>query len=410
MREALEETLLLRPEVRGETSQRPFRQQDLEAAQPADPRDHPLWAAGGVAMAYVAGFGKVQARLDHAHWWWLAPAFAGVVAAFGGDFFAYRAINRAEDGPELGFPALLAVVTAGFGGFLAQGGTALDEFAMRAGGAEKREAKVRVSALAGFEHGALAFIACPAAIAALIVGGTYPKHDFTWPWAAIPPLGFALAIWLAERYRDRMRDRDGWRGKVGMFLDAIHIVWEVLKSPSTHGYAVLGMMLYGGGDMLALWAATHAFGFQMSALDVIVALGTGMVLTRRTAPLAGAGVVLVALVATLWNAAGVPFAAATLGVAAYRAFTLFAPMPFGLAALPKLRALGERGEDAQGSTSSRAYPLCSGSCTTRAGYPSGALFGHVGRANSCDGVAAVEAPASAGERARRPSSCRCRCP
>ncbi|HWD75256.1 MAG TPA: hypothetical protein VG371_08960 [Solirubrobacteraceae bacterium] len=318
-----------------------------------------LFAAGGVGMAYVAGFGAVQQRLDHAHWWWLAPSGAGVVAAYVGYFFAYRAINRAEDGPTLQFPSLLAVVTAGFGGFLAQGGTALDEFAMRAGGAEQREAKVRVSALAGFEHGALALIVCPASIAALIVGAVLPRHDFVWPWAVIPPLGFALAIWLAERYRDRLRERDGWQGKLGMFYDAIHLVWEILRRPGTHGYAVLGMMLYWGGDMFALWAATAAFGFHMTALEVIVALGTGMVLTRRTAPLAGAGVVLVALVATLWNAAGVPFAAATLGVAAYRLFTLFGPMPVGLAGLPKLRALGRRGEDAAGE----------GTRTTEGGEP-----------------------------------------
>ena len=54
-----------------------------------------------------------------------------------------------------------------------------------------------------------------------------------------------------------------------------------------------------------------------------------------------------------------PVAAATLGVAGYRAFTLFAAMPFGLAALPKLRALGERGEDAWGS----------GTGTTKGGEP-----------------------------------------
>lgn len=311
-----------------------------------------LFVLGGVGMAYVAGFGAVQTRLQDAQWWWLAPSGAGVVIAYVGYFFAYRAINRAEDGPTLKFPALLAVVTAGFGGFLAQGGTALDEFAMRAGGADKREAKARVSALAGFEHGALALIACPAAIAALIIGAMSPRHDFTWPWAVIPPLGFALAIWLAERYRDRLRGRDGWRGKLGTFFDAIHIVWEILRRPGRHGYAVLGMMLYWGGDMFALWAATKAFGFTMTPLEVIIALATGMVLTRRTAPLAGAGLVLVALVATLWDAAMVPFAAATLGVAAYRLFTLFGPMPFGLAALPKLRALGRRGEDAAGSGTS----------------------------------------------------------
>jgi MFS family permease len=318
-----------------------------------------LFAAGGVGMAYVAGFGPVQARLEHARWWWLAPSFGGVVIAYFGYFFAYRALNRAQDGPTLEFPSLLAVVTAGFGGFLAQGGSALDEFAMRAGGAEKREAKVRVTALAGFEHGALALILCPASIVALIIGGIFPKHDFTWPWAIIPPLGFALAIWLAERYRDRLREADGWRGRVGLFYDAIHIIWEILRRPGKHGYAVAGMMLYWGGDMFALWAATKAFGFTVGALSVIVALGTGMILTRRTAPLAGAGIILVALVPTMWNAAGVPLSAAVLGVAAYRLFTLFGPMPFGLMALPQLRALGARGEDSEGG----------GTRTTEGGEP-----------------------------------------
>lgn len=318
-----------------------------------------LFAAGAVGMAYVAGFGAVQARLAHARWWWLVPSVAGVLVAFIGYFFAYRAIDRVKDGPKLEFPSLLAVVTAGFGGFLAQGGTALDEFAMRAGGAERREAHVRVSALAGFEHGALALIVCPASIAALVVGGTFPRADFVWPWAVIPPLGFTLAIWLAERYRKRLRNRDGWRGKLGMFYDAIHLVWEIMRRPTAYGYAVAGMMLYWAGDMFALWASTRAFGFEMTALDVILAVGTGTVFTRRTAPLAGAGLVLVALVATLWNAAGVPFAAATLGVAAYRALTLFGPMPFGLAALPKLRALGARGEDSEGK----------GTSTTKGGEP-----------------------------------------
>jgi hypothetical protein len=67
--------------------------------------------------------------------------------------------------------------------------------------------------------------------------------------------------------------------------------------------------------MFTLWAATRAFGFQMSALDAVVCLGTGMILTRRTAPLAGAGVMMVALTPSLWYGGAVPFAAATHGVA-----------------------------------------------------------------------------------------------
>jgi hypothetical protein len=71
-----------------------------------------------------------------------------------------------------------------------------------------------------------------------------------------------------------------------------------------------------------------------------------MIFTRRTAPLGGAGLMIVALVPALYYGAAVPFAAATLGVVAYRLFTLWVPLPFAFAALPKLRELGSTGEGA----------------------------------------------------------------
>jgi hypothetical protein len=91
--------------------------------------------------------------------------------------------------------------------------------------------------------------------------------------------------------------------------------------------------------MFAVWAALAALGFRMTPLAVIVAVGTGVIFTRRVAPLGGAGIMLVALAPTLWYGAGVPFASAVLGVAAYRFFMLFGPLPASLGALPKLRAL-----------------------------------------------------------------------
>ena len=300
-------------------------------------------------MAYIAGFGAVQDRLEHARWWWLAPSFGAVALAFCGYFFAYRGINRAEHGPRLETSSLLAVVTAGFGGFLAHGGTALDKFAMRAAGASEREAEVRVGALAGFEHGVLALIVCPAAIVALIAGVAIPRSDLTWPWALIPPPAFLVAIWLAERYRDRLRNRAGWRRPVGLFMDIAHLVYTILRRPRRHAATIAGMALYWGADMFALWAATAAFRFQMTPLAVIVALGTGMIFTRRTAPLGGAGLMTVALVPTLWYGAAVPFAAATLGVAAYRFLTLWTPLPPALLALPKLRELRRTDEGEAGT-------------------------------------------------------------
>lgn len=307
-----------------------------------------LYVAAGVGMAYVAGFGAVRDRIDHADWWWLAAAFGGVVLGFCGYYFGYCGVERVEGGPELDRPSRLAVVTAGFGGFLARGATALDEFAMRAGGASKRDAKVRIGALAGFEHGTLAMIVCPAAIAALAAGVVIPRTDFTWPWAIIPPPAALLVIWLAERYRVRLRGHGGWRGRVRAFFDTAHLVYAIVSSPRRHGAALAGMGLYWAADMFALWAATAAFGFHMTFLSVIVCLGTGMLFTRRTAPLAGGGLMIVALVPTLWYGAGVPYAAATLGVVAYRFLTLWAPLPWSLAAIPKLRELGRRGEHTSG--------------------------------------------------------------
>jgi hypothetical protein len=239
------------------------------------------------------------------------------------------------------------VVAAAFSGFLAHGATALDEFAMRAGGADEREAIVRVGALTEFEQAVLAMIVCPASIAALVVGVGFPRPDFTWPWAAIPPPAFVAGILIAERYHSRLIDREGWRRRLGMFLRSAHLVYSVLSRPRKHGLAVAGMALFWGGEMFAVWAATAAFRFQMSALMAIVGLGTAMIFTRRTAPFAGAGLMMLALVPTLWYGSGVPFAAALLGGAAYNFLTLWAPLPAAVAAIPTLRELGRKaGSDA----------------------------------------------------------------
>ncbi len=303
-----------------------------------------LSVGAGVGMSFVAGFDAVRARLVSPHWPWLVAAVGGVLVAFTGYYFAYRGIDRVEGGAKLEPRALLAVAVAGFGGFLAQGGAALDDYAWKAAGRDPRDAKVRVAALGGFEYGALALIVCPASIAALASSLIIPRTDFTWPWAVIPPLGFAAGFWAAERYRERLRCRRGLAGKVGVFLEAIHLVRTLLTRPRTYGLAVAGMTLFWGADMFALWATTAAFGYRMSAVAVIVALGTGMILTRRTAPVGGAGLLLVALTPTLWYGAAVPFAAATLGVFAYQFVTLWLSMPASFAVLPVLRALGENAE------------------------------------------------------------------
>jgi hypothetical protein len=300
-----------------------------------------LELAAGTGLAYIAGFSNIQQVLPHfwTDWMWLVGVAGSLAISFYGYYLAYDGVFRSEGGPSVPGPWMRAIVAAGFGGFLSHGGPALDAYALQAAGASKREASVRVSALAGLEHGVLAIGTVAAAIVVLATGRGAPPMDFTLPWAVIPLPGFLLGFWLAERYRARLCGQSGWRGKAGVFLDSIHLIRTLFLAPGEHWPAVPGMALFWATDMFAAWLGLAAFGYQMNAATFIVAMATGMVFTRRTGPLAGAGVLTLVLPLTLWYS-GAPLAVATAGIFSYRILTLVLPLPFALAALPGLRAMG----------------------------------------------------------------------
>ena len=310
-----------------------------------------LYVGAGVALAYVAGFSEVWHAVQHPHWPWLALSLALVVLAFAGYYFGYRGVGKIEGGPDdLSHADRLAVVAAGFGGFLAHGGTGMDRVVMRAAGGSKREAKVRVTLLGGLEHLILAIPCSAAAIVLLVEGRRTPPLDFTIPWAVGPAVGFGIALWAAERYRERLRRRRGWRGKLSIVFDATHLIGAMLLHPVRYARALSGMLLYWLGDMWALWAALAAFGFRMHGPTLMVAFGTAMIVTRRTGPLGGAGILDAALAATLWYC-GAPWVAAVLGTFSYRFFAIWLPQPLSFLMLPRLRRLLDDTEDADAPTS-----------------------------------------------------------
>ncbi len=311
-----------------------------------------LYLAAGFGMAYVAGFDAVWRAVQRPDWPWLAASFGGVALAFVGYYFGYRGVGKIEEGPEdLDTRSRLAVVAAGFGGFLAHGGAGLDGHVMRAAGASEREAKVRVFLLAGLEHGILAIPCSAAAIALLVAGVDKPPHDFTYPWAILPAVGFVGAIWAAERYRERVRGRGGWRERLSVSLDGAHLVGALFRHPLRYPLALPGMLLFWLADMFALWAAMAAFHFRMDVGSEVVAFGTAMIVTRRTGPLGGAGLLGVALPPTLW-VSGAPWAAAVLGTFAYRFFALWPPQPLSFLSLPRLRAVLAEADETPGEGTS----------------------------------------------------------
>jgi membrane protein implicated in regulation of membrane protease activity len=80
-----------------------------------------LYLGSGLALSWIAGFQSVWNEAQHPQWAWLAASLGFVALAFVGYYFGYRGVGRVEGGPDnLGFVNRLAVVAAGFGGFLAQ--------------------------------------------------------------------------------------------------------------------------------------------------------------------------------------------------------------------------------------------------------------------------------------------------
>lgn len=294
-----------------------------------------------VGLSYVAGFSAVNSALARFDPIWLIPVAAGIFLSFVGYYYAYRETYRAEGGPELPPRELRAVVTAGFGGFFAHGASAMDQYALEGAGADEREAKVRVGVLGGLEHGMLGIIGTVAGAAALILARPAPPLDFQYPWAIIPIPGTLLAFWLADRYRERLHHAQGLKAKLGIFLDTIHLIAHMFRHPRSHWGGPTGMIVFWLAELGAMWCALASFGFRMNGASFALGYLTGAVFTRRTGPLAGAGILMLCLPVTIWYS-GAPFGAAVAAVFLVRFLSFWLPLPFSIASLPTLREIGQR--------------------------------------------------------------------
>jgi uncharacterized membrane protein YbhN (UPF0104 family) len=285
-----------------------------------------LSIGAGVGMAFAAGIDDVLTRLQHPHWPWLLASLGFVTLGFIAYAIAYRGVHSAGCGSHAHGRSLMSLAIMGFGPFLPRGGAGLDREALRAAGATDRDARVRLTAAGGLELVLLAAAATVTAIVLLVQHVVVPHADFTWPWAIAAPAGFLLGFWATRRFRERLRHHHGLAGMLGTLLDGAHLVFELLRRPTV---AVWAMAVYWAAEMAGVWAAMAAFGFQMALGGLILGFASGYVVTRRTAPFGGAGMLMAALAAALWLC-GAPLPAAVLGVFAYQFFSLWLPLPVAL--------------------------------------------------------------------------------
>jgi uncharacterized membrane protein YbhN (UPF0104 family) len=306
-----------------------------------------LLALGAIAgLADLAGAERLDQAARHLHPAWLVLCFGGELVAYAGYVLAVRDTAKVDRGPKLSFGHSIRAVVGGFGVFAAtrtSGGFAVDYWALRTAGENREGAVARVLALGALEYAILAPAALCAAIA-LLVDGEGVSLGLTLPWLAVIPGTFA-AVWLTSPRRARRYatpDPDAGRLRLAFAHSVAGLSMlrsMVVAPPREYGLGLLGTAGYWAGDIACLWGALQFFGNpRLSLPALIVGYATGYVLTRRSLPAGGAGVVEIALTFALhW--VGFPFVRALLGVVVYRLFNLWLPIVPALAVLPDVDEL-----------------------------------------------------------------------
>lgn len=313
-----------------------------------------LALAAAMGLADVAGYARLADAVNDVVPTWFAVCFGAQVVAYVGYVLAVRDIARVDDGPLLSFRLSMRTVVAGFGVFAAThaaGGFSVDYWTFRRSGLRRREALARVLALGVLEYTVLAPAALISAVVLVFSAGDHPRDAMTYPWLAVVP-GFLAALWVSSPKRAKRLSDPGSGGRIRQWF--AHLVAGIVKlrallsRPRMHGLGIAGVSLYWLGDIACLWAALKIYNAELSTPALILAYATGYVLTRRSLPAGGAGVVEVLMTfALVW--VGVPLAPALLGVVTYRLFNFWLPVIPALAALPAVRRMRQdfrRGEKA----------------------------------------------------------------
>jgi uncharacterized membrane protein YbhN (UPF0104 family) len=310
--------------------------------------------AAAMGLADMAGYARLVDAVQDVVPTWFSVCFAGEVVAYLGYILAVRAIARVDGGPTLSFRLTMRTVVAGFGVFAAThaaGGFSVDYWTFRRAGLRRREAVARVLALGALEYVVLAPAALICAVVLLLGTGGHVQDAMTYPWLAVVP-GLLVALWVSSPRRVERLSDPGTGGRIRQWF--AHLVAGIFKlrhliaRPRVHGLGVAGVSLYWLGDIACLWAALKIYNAELSTPALILAYATGYVLTRRSLPAGGAGLVEVLMTFSLvW--VGVPLAPALLGVVTYRLFNFWLPVIPALAALPAVRRMRQdlrRGEKA----------------------------------------------------------------
>jgi uncharacterized protein (TIRG00374 family) len=319
--------------------------------------------AGAVAgIGQVTSFHRMAHALHRADGSWFPVCLGGELLAYVGYVAGYRDVARVDGGPCFSVWTATRVVALGFGAFIvgtSAGSLGLDYWALHRAGEPAHTAFRRVLALNTIEWMVLSIYACISA-AVLLAGVGHAPPAMELAWLTIVPACVLAAAWVSSPRRvdrlsslpcDRVRLRRDprtwphWLSQTlrSAFSDAVGgvlIVRHLLARPRRHPGAVLGWVVFWGGDILTLYSALRAFGIHPSVPALVLAYTTAYVVTALPLPAGGAGGIEAGVAFSL-NAVGIPLAQALLATLVYRAFTLVLPILPAALALTQVRALEE---------------------------------------------------------------------
>jgi uncharacterized membrane protein YbhN (UPF0104 family) len=308
-----------------------------------------LGVLAGVAISHVGELDPLRRRLSEGDPRWLAFALAVEAVSVTGYALAHRSVlSRFSD--RLDWPASLQMTLAGtvatkLLGAGGAGGIALNVWALRSLGLSARDITRGMTALMVTFYSvfmlALLVVGLGLATGAL---GSGPR-GLTVSVAAFAGAAIALAVVSAGargpllRLESRLADATTLGGRLARrvvtALSLVSLGMADARRIVVSGPALLGAVLYWGGDIAVLWLSLHAFGASLPVAVVVLSYFAAQVANVLPIP-GGAGAVEGGLVGVVLLF-GLGSSAAVLGVLGFWAVSYWAPTLPGAVAYLRLR-------------------------------------------------------------------------
>lgn len=270
-------------------------------------------AASIVLAAWITGWDNVVKAVQHPQYGWIGLLIGAQLAAYIGYTITYKFLY----GLRLAEAALRTLY--GFSPLSVRGGFAYDVVI-----SSNHADRYKVVALSITEYLVLAPAVLGAAVYALTNSLDIPL-SFSLPWIIGVPAGALVALGLVVR-RHKLK---GWIARaIARLLD------QFSHMKINHWLLVLvGMAVYWTYEVVTMYGALQLFGGKIDVDALIIAFGSGYVLTRRSLPASFAGPMIIFMILVLhWL--NVPFVAAFLATYSYLIASLL--LPVGYLAVAKL--------------------------------------------------------------------------